>query len=69
MSVAVRHGSTTMTKKTITEPDGVVEHQSTISKSVGDLDSTSRSTTTSPGEIQRSASATQVIREQTPTAS
>ena len=68
-SVAVKHGRTTTTRKTITEPDGVVEHQTTVSTSVGDLDSTSRSTTTSPGEVQRSASATQVLREQPPAGS
>jgi hypothetical protein len=68
-SVNIRHGSTTTANKTITEPDGTHEHQRTVTKHFGDLDWTSWTTTTKPGEVLVSSAATNVIRVQPPSAS
>jgi hypothetical protein len=66
-SVKIKHGPTTTTNKTITKPDGSIEHQKVITTERGDLDSTTTTTTTLPdGTIQRTSSATNVIRVQPP---
>jgi hypothetical protein len=65
-SVRIKHGATTTTNKTITEPNGTIEHQRTVTTHHGDLDTTSTGTTSRPGEVLLSASATNVIRVQPP---
>ncbi len=66
-AVKIKIGPTTTTNKTITEPDGSVEHQKIITTDRGEFDSTTTTITTRPdGSIQRSSSATNVIRVQPP---
>ena len=66
-AVKIKSGPTTTTNKTITEPDGSVEHQKIITTDRGKFDSTTITITTRPdGSIQRSSSATNVIRIQPP---
>jgi hypothetical protein len=67
-SVKLKHGPTTITNKTTTEPDGVIEYQTTISTNRGDLDSTANTVTQIPAEasIEYSSSATDATRVQPP---
>ena len=66
-AIKIKIGPRTTTNKTITEPDGSVEHQKIITTDQGIDDSTTTTTTTLPdGSIQRSSSATNVIRVQPP---
>ena len=55
---------TTIANKTIIEPDGTKEHQRTVTTHYGDLDSTAKTTTTKPGSVLVSSSATNVIRSE-----
>jgi hypothetical protein len=66
-AVKRKFGPTTVTTKMITEPNGSVEHQKNVTTRVGDLDSTSSTTTFLPdSSIQRSSSVTNVTRIQPP---
>ena len=65
-AVSIKHGPKTTENKTIAEPNGTIEHQKIVTMHVGDLDTTTQTTTTSPGEILVSASATNVTRMQPP---
>ncbi len=63
----VKHqkGPTTVANRTITEPDGGVEHQKTTTTKRGELDSTASTTTILPnGAVARTSSATDIIRVQ-----
>jgi hypothetical protein len=63
----VRYGPTTVANKTIKEPDGSVEHQKIITTKHGELDSTTSTTTILPdGAVQRTSSATNVMRVSAP---
>jgi hypothetical protein len=64
-TVKHRSGPTTVALRTIVEPDGSVEHQKTITTDHGELDSSSTTKTILPdGKVERSSSATDVIRVQ-----
>jgi hypothetical protein len=67
-AVKIKHGPTTTTNKTITEPDGTIEYQDSTVTNHGDLDSTVSRTTRIPSNdsIEYSSSATQTIRVQPP---
>jgi hypothetical protein len=65
-SVNIRRGPKTTAEKTIVEPDGSKERQRIITTDHGNLDWTTRTTTTRPGEVVVSSSATNVIRVQPP---
>jgi hypothetical protein len=66
-NVKYTKGPTTVTNRTITVPNGSVEHQKNITTNWGALDSTSFTTTILPdGKVERSSSATNVIRVQPP---
>ena len=65
--VEFKNGPTTTAKKTIVETDGSVEHQKTVTTDRGEFDSTTTTTTILPdGTVQRSSSATDIIRVQPP---
>jgi hypothetical protein len=66
-TVEHRHGPITVALRTIVEPDGSVEHQKTITTDHGELDSTSTTKTIlRDGQVERSSSATDIIRVQPP---
>jgi hypothetical protein len=65
-SSSIKTGPKTVANSTITEPDGTIKHRKTVTIDRGDLDSTADSTTTLPGQIQVSPTATNVIRIQPP---
>ena len=66
-AVKIKTGPTTVSNKTIREADGSVEHQKITTTKRGEFDSTVTTTTILPdGTVQRSSSATDVTRVQTP---
>ncbi len=65
-SVSIKRGPITTENKTITEPNGRIEHQKTVTTHRGLFDATAMERTVSPGEILLSPTATDVMRVQPP---
>jgi hypothetical protein len=62
MSASIERVPITTANKTITQPDGKIEHQKTVTTHRGLLDATAMVPTISPGEILLSPTATDVTR-------